>query len=244
MWRRRREPCPRKARFGSLLASGDEHGLPVHRQTLLGRPVHPIMGQSDALTLPREVLAAVVPLGFESSADQKAVVLVERDVPSIEEDVEVGSEQDAIAYAVAAMIGDRQNVCSLQDGKGMFVRHRALTLVRLGDGNPEGPLTHALQCPSPDLFNWILRTYRLELFIPRLGSEPFLHLVPELRACRVFGVETLVVADAVPVRDPSIAWPEKGLDEHDVSNDWIRFRRFPLPSTDPCDGSPQFIAGR
>ena len=86
-------------------ASGDEHGLPVHRQTLLGRPVHPIMGQSDALTLPREVLAAVVPLGFQASADQKAVVLVERDVPSIEEDVEVGSEQDAIAYAVAAMIG-------------------------------------------------------------------------------------------------------------------------------------------
>ena len=73
------------------------------------------------------------------------MVRSDRDVPAIEQGVDVGSEQEPVAETMTAPVRDRPDVRGLQYRQGLLLRDRAAALIRIGDQDAERPLPQPLQ---------------------------------------------------------------------------------------------------
>src|SRR6516164_3151200 len=77
------------------------------------------------------IFVAVVEVGSHALADDKAVLLVDRDVARIEDAVNIAAKQYAVRKAVTPSEGIRLDVSGVEGGKDLSARNGALSLVRV-----------------------------------------------------------------------------------------------------------------
>ena len=104
-----------------------------------------LRGTHSGLSFELVVVLAVVEVSFESPTDPHTMVRSDRDVPAIEQRMDVGSEQEPVAETMTTPVRDRPDVRGLQYRQGLLLRDRAATLIRIGDQDAERPLPQPLQ---------------------------------------------------------------------------------------------------
>ena len=96
------------------------------------------------LTPPQgEIFAAVLEVGPQTWAYFNDVLRRNGEVPSVEKDMEVASQEESVSYQVLATTGVGTDVRGLEDGKDASVGHRAAPMVGVSDEDPERPLAEA-----------------------------------------------------------------------------------------------------
>jgi len=99
----------------------------------------------EGATLELVVVFAVVEVGLQPPADPHTMVRSDRDVPAIEQRVDIRSEQEPVAETMTTPVRDRPDVRGLQYRQGLLLCDRAAALIRVRDQDAERPLSQPLQ---------------------------------------------------------------------------------------------------
>src|SRR6267378_1604689 len=97
-------------------------------------------GQPDLPAAEGIVIASVLELLADASADLQPVLRRNGDVTAIEERVQVGAKQQAVRDLVLAAVGVRTDVRRLEDGQRPLAGDGASALIRVGHEDPERAL--------------------------------------------------------------------------------------------------------
>src|SRR5579859_2272214 len=95
----------------------------------------------DLLAVVRVVVLPVLEILLERTADLEPSVGGHGDVSEVEQLVDVGPEQETVAYFVDSAVRVPPDVGRVQDRQRPLLADRAPALVRVGDREPECPLT-------------------------------------------------------------------------------------------------------
>ena len=100
-------------------------------------------GPSKVSRLENVVVPAIFELFTDAAADPYDHFRRDRQVPAIEESMEVLSQEETIRDIVRSALAERLDVGGFQRGKGSFASDRATSVIGVGDDEAEGPLTEA-----------------------------------------------------------------------------------------------------
>ena len=115
--------------------------MPVERRWV--RAIVGLRRQPNCLPVQRVVVAAVLELFTNRSADAKMHAWVDGHVALIEQAVDVGAKGQAVRNLMFPNDGVRLNVGCLEGRQGALPGNRATATVRIEDDRPETALTEA-----------------------------------------------------------------------------------------------------
>jgi len=112
-------------------------------QSLHRRPVPHPLRQPDGRPVQRVVIPSVLELLLDAAADFEAVLGRDRDVPRIEQLVDVGPEEDAVIPGVNLDVVKLADVRRFERRECALAGHGAPAPVTIEDGDPEAALPEA-----------------------------------------------------------------------------------------------------